>query len=394
MFSDYIIDIKKENCSPEVKLTLLPVGGLYVVTFPYGTQILGTYSNVTEVAAVNETVINVTVVANTEITVRFSSNEQGFLVQAFNNSTSETTTHIIHLECNTSLVTPEVNVAGIIPQYYSYNEIYFTVKFALTIHGWMMHRFSNNVMFLGNSDEMRLLYSKMSKLWVLSETLLELMKDNPLFCCDEIMNTNNHYDSKLDVKLYKKYTSIFNNLFGCLKTTIEYIDKKFKKGLSIQYLKEWCELLDNYDFGNNTNGVTDCIIGDYNDDYNNDYYKRICNYIEPPDPSSLKVFAGTSTLENLSVNQIKLLSDYNAETDHFDRTYNMSAGGYKYFVYPDYYGGATLFSDGSSNIAMFSGYPHYESGFYYYTIIIDGALYRVYRTSYIIGSTLTVTINN
>ena len=279
MFSDYIINIEKENCSPEISLTLLPIGNLYVITLPYGTQILGTYSNVTEVAAVNETVINVTVTVNTEITLRFIDNEESYLIQVFNNTSAELATSIVDLICSTSVTTIPIVTTGITPQYLSYSEIYYTTKYALTIHARMIHRMANNVMFLGNSDEMRNLYSQLSKLWVLSETILELIKDNPLFHCDEVLELNSNYDISIDINIYNKYVFIFNNLYGCLKNTIEHISKKYKKALSIQTIKDLCELQNNYLSGD-SGSSSGCLIGDYNDDYNDDYFKEICNDIQ------------------------------------------------------------------------------------------------------------------
>ena len=132
--------------------------------------------------------------------------------------------------------------------------------------------------------------------------------------------------------------------------------------------------------------VTDVVVG-----------SEFCSDI-PPVPSSNVVYAGISTSEVINESEVLALS-YSEEQASAVGTYDMAIGGYKYFVFPEIFDGPSDFKDnGTADIAMVSStldsrYDLSDNGFNYYRIYIDSVPYRVYRTSYIIGTVLTVEIS-
>ena len=564
MFSNYIINIETTDCSSKVNMRLLPLGHLYRVTFPKGTEIVGSYSNVVSVPSPISVIFDVSVSTNTDVIIDFVDNNSDYLIQITDDVTVSIFTYVVELECLISeLTTTTTIVTSVIPNFHSYSDLYFQVKLALRIHAKMTHRLSNDVMFVGYNERIKELYSQLSKLWVLSDTLLELMKDNPIFDCDEVMSGVATFNSDIDENLYNKYMIMFNNLFNCLKTTIDYIDKRYKKGLTISVLKENCEEV--YNTGDPSDDTSDCIIGDYNNDYNNDYYNLICNepllredlivcdtvydivtisgsnvtlsdtfglsigdrvelgndtaslfdeetivltitnivgnvltlnmdatggytklmiiglanylvvltpsisdtdfansrYLVKGDitsslvnnsaikitsisnnkyydvitsfsydagtdytrlnvnlvgvlkasistfeitdfivnssncniPSGSLVYAGVSASSILNATEIKALTDVYEYRTTYIGSYPFSITGYKYFAWPDSFGGANDFIAAGTDIAMYSGYSNVDNGFTYELVTIDGVSYRLYRTSYIIGSSLNAEVS-
>lgn len=160
-----------------------------------------------------------------------------------------------------------------IPQYYTFKELYSKYLLGKEIHSCLTHRFSNDVMFIGYDTKMKGLYNQMSKLWVILETMTELFNDNPLYRCNTLITDTVYIPRVVASDLEGKYTDYFNKLFICLNITIDNI-KSCKKGLSSQYIIERCEI--QHSVGG-VNGNTGCILGDYNNDYNNDYFVEKCN---------------------------------------------------------------------------------------------------------------------
>ncbi len=283
-----------------------------------------------------------------------------------------------------------MTVVSNIPQYYSYKTIYADFLMARRIHSCLVNRFSNDTMFVGKTQRLEELYHQMTKLYVIIETMSELFNDNPIYDCNLLITDEEYLPKVIDMELESKYIGYFNKLYSCLKTTMDSI-KTCKKGLSAQFIIEGCER--EYSSGNQ-NSSGGCLQGDYNDDYSDDYYKEICNVDTGGEQEGLKVYVGISENPILTEADIITLSDFNAEASTFVGTYHMSTGGYKYFAWPDSYGGAINFrDDGSANIAMWSGYSNSENGFTYELINISGVPYRLYRTSYVIGSTLIAEIS-
>jgi hypothetical protein len=114
-----------------------------------------------------------------------------------------------------------------------------------------------------------------------------------------------------------------------------------------------------------------------------------------------KMFAGTSTNTTLTANQITGLTNYNSVKTGFAGTFNMSAGGYKYFVFEDVYGSPTTFVDTSNNlnVAMYAGYPNTDAHGNTYDLVTvinsysQAGAYRVYRTLNQLGGTINIAIN-
>lgn len=114
-----------------------------------------------------------------------------------------------------------------------------------------------------------------------------------------------------------------------------------------------------------------------------------------------RMFVGTSTNTILNGSQIQALTNYNSIKNGFAGTYNLSAGGYKYFCYADGYGTPNSFKDASNNlnIALYDGYtnPDVTNGGSYELVSVTNAYgettnYRVYRTLNILGGAINVTI--
>ena len=160
-----------------------------------------------------------------------------------------------------------------IPQYFTYKELYLQFMLGKRVHSCLTHRFSNDSMFIGHNERMKSLYSEMGKLWVLIESINELFNDNPLWRCDTLINNVTYVPSVIDTELEVKYIGYFNKLFTCLKTTIDRIDSKCK--VNLEFLSEECER--SYSIGVNPNPEDLCLVGDYNIDYNEDYFVEICN---------------------------------------------------------------------------------------------------------------------
>jgi hypothetical protein len=112
-----------------------------------------------------------------------------------------------------------------------------------------------------------------------------------------------------------------------------------------------------------------------------------------------KMYAGTSTNTSLTAANITGLTDYNAVKNGFTGTFNLSAGGYKYFCFANVYGSASSFTDTSNNlnVAMYAGYGNTANGFSYDLVSVtnvegETTTYKVYRTLNQLGSTINIAI--
>ena len=113
-----------------------------------------------------------------------------------------------------------------------------------------------------------------------------------------------------------------------------------------------------------------------------------------------KMYVGTSTLTTLTENQIEALTDYNSVKNGYAGTFNMSAGGYKYFCFATTYGTPTSFKDTSNNlnIGMNTSYANTDANGNTYELVSvtntngETTNYRVYRTLNILASTINIQI--
>ena len=113
-----------------------------------------------------------------------------------------------------------------------------------------------------------------------------------------------------------------------------------------------------------------------------------------------KMYAGTSLSTSLTENQIEALTNYNSVKNGYAGTYNMSAGGYKYFCFADTYGTPSSFKDTSNNlnIGMNTSYPNTDANGNTYDLVSvtntngETTNYRVYRTLNILASTINIQI--
>jgi len=112
-----------------------------------------------------------------------------------------------------------------------------------------------------------------------------------------------------------------------------------------------------------------------------------------------KMYVGTSTNTILTESQIEALTNYNSVKNGFSGTFNLSAGGYKYFCYADAYGAASSFTDTSNNlnVAMYAGYSNTANGFSYDLVSVtntegETTNYKVYRTLNQLGGTINIAV--
>ncbi len=437
-----------------------------------------------------------------------------------------------------------------IPQYHTYNDIYTEFVLGQYAHANLMHRYSNDVMFVGYNDRTKKLYNEANKLWTILMTLSDLFRDNPIVKCSQLMDYNYNVPDDVSDDVKNTYIKYFSRLYTCLRNTIDHLDRDYRKGLTPTFIREMCSER----FTQTTTGDPDCIIGDYSPlDYNNDYFIEVCNQnsvellidklddlyvVEKVDEGvsvstadahnlsvgdvlqfgytasmeesgfitvltipnvneftvdtvvtgynhfakitevdfqvvntflnitrdtlnyvlvgedstgvavntvfivydssgnkyydvmgevnisdnvytlsntylngidepvkleitnkiliaeSSTVYAGTSTSTVLNEAQVLALSDVSEVRSGYTGDYLFSTGGYKYFAFPESFGGPDFFKDnGTADIAMWSGYPLTENGFTYYNVDIGGISYRVYRTSFIIGTILEAEVS-
>ena len=113
-----------------------------------------------------------------------------------------------------------------------------------------------------------------------------------------------------------------------------------------------------------------------------------------------RMYVGTSLSTTLNESQIEGLTDFNSVKNGYAGTFNMSAGGYKYFCFVNTYGTPTSFIDTSNNlnIGMNTSYPNTDSnGNTYQLVSVTNANgettdYRVYRTLNILASSINIQI--
>jgi hypothetical protein len=113
-----------------------------------------------------------------------------------------------------------------------------------------------------------------------------------------------------------------------------------------------------------------------------------------------RMYVGTSLLTTLNESQIEGLTDFNSVKNGYAGTFNMSAGGYKYFCFADTYGTPTSFKDTSNNlnIGMNTSYTNTDSNGNTYQLVSvtntngETTNYRVYRTLNILASTINIQI--
>jgi hypothetical protein len=114
-----------------------------------------------------------------------------------------------------------------------------------------------------------------------------------------------------------------------------------------------------------------------------------------------RMYAGTSTNTSLTASEITGLTNFTSVKNGFAGTYNMSAGGYKYFCFATGYGAPTSWVDTSNNLSvgMYTGYPNIDgSGNSYDLVSVTNAEgettnYKVYRTLNILGSTINIALS-
>jgi len=113
-----------------------------------------------------------------------------------------------------------------------------------------------------------------------------------------------------------------------------------------------------------------------------------------------RMYAGTSLSTTLNETEIEALSDYSSVKNGFAGTYNMSAGGYKYFCFATTYGTPSTFTDTSNNlnIAMNTSYSNVDGNGNTYELVSvtntngETTNYRVYRTLNILGGSINIQI--
>ncbi len=117
-----------------------------------------------------------------------------------------------------------------------------------------------------------------------------------------------------------------------------------------------------------------------------------------------RVYAGVSGNVVLTANQIKALADSSGLQSSFPGTYNFSAGDYKYFSYPDSMGSVSNFIDANTGFPISmatavddAAYSNTANGWSYALVSVTNAHsiatnYRVYRSQYPLGGTLSVRI--
>jgi hypothetical protein len=103
-----------------------------------------------------------------------------------------------------------------------------------------------------------------------------------------------------------------------------------------------------------------------------------------------RVFAGTNISPSLTEAQIEALSDYNALTGTFARTYSLSAGGYKYVCYPSTMGWATSWKDALTGFNV----PFTNVGTVSVTNIYGATVnYNVQRSTNILGGAVNIIVS-
>jgi hypothetical protein len=113
-----------------------------------------------------------------------------------------------------------------------------------------------------------------------------------------------------------------------------------------------------------------------------------------------KLYAGTGSTTSLTEAQIEALTNYNSVKNGFAGTYNMSAGGYKYWCFANEYGTPASFKDASNGIAiaMNDTYANTDTNGITYDLVAvtntygEQTNYRVYRTKYVLTGTINVTV--
>ena len=159
--------------------------------------------------------------------------------------------------------------------YNNYFEILRYYLYGSVIHSRLVNRYSNDAMFIGFGDEgIRKSYSEAAKIYVLLETLNGLMRDNPLFDCDDIGSTDSFVNEGVSDAVRAKYENYFNILLGCLKTALMKVDISYRKGLDVN------NILCGNIIGEAGTPEEECILGDYDpSDYENNasHFIKICN---------------------------------------------------------------------------------------------------------------------
>jgi hypothetical protein len=112
-----------------------------------------------------------------------------------------------------------------------------------------------------------------------------------------------------------------------------------------------------------------------------------------------KLYAGTGSTTSLTEAQIEALTTYNSVKNGFAGTYNMPAGGYKYWCFADTYGTPNSFILYGNNLAINDTYPNVDSNGNSYDLVpITNAYgeqtnYRVYRSKYVLTGAIPVVIS-
>ena len=112
-----------------------------------------------------------------------------------------------------------------------------------------------------------------------------------------------------------------------------------------------------------------------------------------------RMYIGNSSTTILNENQIESLNDYNSIHNGHNGTFTVSAGGYKFIAFADVYGAVNSFKDPDNgfDIDMYNGYSINENTWSYEIISVTNSFgetinYRLYRTTYELGSEQKITI--
>lgn len=113
-----------------------------------------------------------------------------------------------------------------------------------------------------------------------------------------------------------------------------------------------------------------------------------------------RMYAGTSTNTSLTEADIEALTNFTSIKNGFAGTFNMSAGGYKYFCFATGYGSPSTWTDTSNNlnVAMYTGYPNTDGAGNTYDLVSvtnaqsETTMYKVYRTLNQLGGSINIAI--
>jgi len=278
----------------------------------------------------------------------------------------------------------------------SYNtlpELLSMLTYAKEVLAKIQSRRSNDSMFIRQDDEdIKALYQKTSRLYMYISTLETFLKCSPLYPVLSCSCTNNDTaeSNTISNELREKYKGIYNRLFSCIQLLIGSIPSHLYN--NIEYDKDYCLTYEDIE-----DIELPCveIKGDFNFDFSNDFeWGSSCESIPTPPSGGVVIYTGESTDAVLDASEI--VAQLTSETkDVFIGEYNFAAGGYKYFVLPDFFHPVGFLDNGTAPMAMSLTLGTVVNGntdFSYRTITINTVLYRVYRTLNTLGSPIMIEV--